>query len=370
MFRGARTEPVKVAVYAIALNEEHFVERFMSTAREADLVVVADTGSTDGTVAALQRAGAVVHPITISPWRFDDARNTSLALVPGDVDVCVAIDLDEVLSPGWREALEAEWGDATRGRYTYAWSHNPDGSPGVSYRYDRIHARRGYRWRHPCHETLYPDRIDECYTELSLELHHWPDPTKPRSQYLDLLAVAAEEQPHDSRTAHYYGRELMFRGHDELAVAELRRHLALPSSTWAPERAASLRFIGRCLGRLGRADEALEAFRDAARTSPDTREPWVELAQACHDAQLWQECYEAAIAGLAITERPPIYINDPLAWGERLDDLASVAAWRTGRHTEAVQHGEQALAMAPSDERIAANVQLFRRTLADTEVSD
>ena len=361
---------MKVAVYAIALDEEQFVERFMATAREADLVLVADTGSTDGTVAALQREGAVVHRITISPWRFDDARNASLALLPDDVDVCLAIDLDEVLSPGWRALLEAEWGDATRGRYTYVWSHHPDGSPGVSFRYDRIHARRGYRWRHPCHETLYPDRIDERYTELSLELHHWPDPTKPRSQYLDLLAVAADEQPHDSRVAHYYGRELMFRGHDELAVAELRRHLDLPASTWAPERAASLRFIGRCLGRLGRADEALEAFRAAARTSPDTSEPWVELAQACHDAQLWQECYEAATTGLAITERPAIYINDPLAWGERFDDLASVAAWRTGRHEEALRHGERAAAMAPDNTRIAANVALFRGTLATTADSE
>lgn len=361
---------MKVAVYAIALNEEAFVERFMTTAREADVVLVADTGSTDGTVAALEREGAVVHRISVSPWRFDDARNAALALVPADIDVCVAIDLDEVLSPGWRAVLDAGWGDATRARYDYTWSHHPDGSPAVTYRYDRIHARRGYRWRHPCHETLYPDRIDEQYVELAIELHHWPDPTKPRSQYLPLLAVATEEQPHDSRMAHYYGRELMFRGHDEQALAELQRHLALPASTWAPERAASQRFIGRCLTRLGRRAEALEAFRAATVTSPDTREPWVELAQACHDAQLWQECYDAAMAGLAIDERPAIYINDPLAWSERLDDLASVAAWRTGRHEQALAHGLRAAALAPDDERIAANVELFRRTLADASAAD
>ncbi|HNJ96479.1 MAG TPA: hypothetical protein PLV13_00015 [Ilumatobacteraceae bacterium] len=351
---------MKVAVYAIALNEEAFVSRFMSTAREADLVLVADTGSTDGTVAALRAEGAEVHSITISPWRFDDARNASLALVPGDFDVCVAIDLDEVLSPGWRAALEAGWGDATRGRYSYAWSHHPDGSPALTYVYDRIHARRGYRWRHPCHESLYPDRIEERYAELDLELHHWPDPAKPRSQYLALLAVATEEAPLDSRMAHYYGRELMFFGRDQEAVAELRRHLKLPTSVWAPERAASMRFIGRCLTRLGRADEAHIWFRQATETSPDTREPWVEFAQACHDAQHWQQSYDAALSGLAISERPAIYINEPLAWGERLDDLAAVAAWHLGRIDEAVRHGERAAASAPGDERIAANLALFR----------
>ena len=75
---------LKIAVYAIAKNEEQHVERFMSSARAADVIVVADTGSTDGTVAALQSAGAAVHEIHISPWRFDDARNAALALVPAD----------------------------------------------------------------------------------------------------------------------------------------------------------------------------------------------------------------------------------------------------------------------------------------------
>lgn len=58
---------MKVAVYAIALNQQAFVERFMSTAREANLVVVADTDSGDGTVAALVAAGATVHHLSIKP---------------------------------------------------------------------------------------------------------------------------------------------------------------------------------------------------------------------------------------------------------------------------------------------------------------
>lgn len=75
----------------------------------------------------------------------------------------------------------------------------PDGSPAVTYTSDRIHSRHGYRWR-PCRETLYPDRIEQRDAHLSLQLHHWPDATKPRSQYLELLEVAANEQPHASTT--------------------------------------------------------------------------------------------------------------------------------------------------------------------------
>lgn len=40
----------KIAVYAISKNEARFAKRWMHTMREADVVIVADTGSTDDTV--------------------------------------------------------------------------------------------------------------------------------------------------------------------------------------------------------------------------------------------------------------------------------------------------------------------------------
>lgn len=71
---------------------------------EADAVVVLDTGSSDDTVEKLRRRGAIVERAEIFPWRFDTARNRSLALVPDDADICVCTDLDEVFHPGWRAA--------------------------------------------------------------------------------------------------------------------------------------------------------------------------------------------------------------------------------------------------------------------------
>lgn len=73
---------MKIAVYAISKNEEKFVKRFCESAKDADLILIADTGSTDDTVALARNCGAVVHDICITPWRFDDARNAALALVP------------------------------------------------------------------------------------------------------------------------------------------------------------------------------------------------------------------------------------------------------------------------------------------------
>ena len=48
----------KICVYAISKNEAQFVERWYNSMKEADYVVVLDTGSRDGTAEKLKELGA------------------------------------------------------------------------------------------------------------------------------------------------------------------------------------------------------------------------------------------------------------------------------------------------------------------------
>ena len=111
---------MKIAVYTIALNEQQFVRRWYESAKEADYLLIADTGSTDGTVELAKELGINVVEISIKPWRFDDARNASLASIPADIDYCIALDMDEVLLPGWRAHLESESSSRAATRSTRA----------------------------------------------------------------------------------------------------------------------------------------------------------------------------------------------------------------------------------------------------------
>ena len=61
----------KICVYAITKNEEQFVERWYNSMKEADSIVVLDTGSTDNTVAKLRELGATVDVKIINPWKFE-----------------------------------------------------------------------------------------------------------------------------------------------------------------------------------------------------------------------------------------------------------------------------------------------------------
>lgn len=356
----------RVCVYTIAKNEEKFVSRFMESAMEADCVVVLDTGSTDRTAALLQQAGATVETEEIQPWRFDTARNHALSLVPEDMDICVSIDLDECFHPGWRAKLEAAWQDDTdRASYRYTWSFNADGSEGHVFFADKIHARHGYCWVNPVHEILRPTdgRQEHFVRAEGVQLDHRSDPSKSRGQYLPLLELSVREHPHDDRSMHYLGREYMFHGEYAKAIETLTKHLAMPEAVWADERAASMRFIARCLRAQGQIQEAADWFLRAIAEAPHLREAYVELASLSYEEKNWTSLLAAAETALSIENRPQTYINEAFAWGSLPYDLASIAWYHVGNREMALKRARQALALSFGDDiqRIEHNIVLMEK---------
>ena len=347
---------MKVAVYTIALNEEQFVDKWYESAKEADYLLIADTGSTDNTVQYALERDIDVIPISIKPWRFDDARNASLAALPDDIDYCIALDMDEVLLPGWRKELEGMITQGvTRPRYKYTWSWKEDGTPGLQYGGDKIHARHGYRWKHPVHEVIISDRVPEVQGWCGLEIHHFPDHTKPRSQYHPLLKVAVEEDPHDDRNAYYYARELYFAGLYEEAAQEFRRHLSLPKATWKAERASSMRYLAKVEPKNARRWLISATLEDDSR-----REPWVELALLDYSQSSWDSCLYHAMQALTIEEKPLDYLCEEFAWGATPYDLVALASYHLGKNHDAIEYGLKAVELAPTDERLVRNLSFYK----------
>jgi tetratricopeptide (TPR) repeat protein len=346
---------MKVAVYTIALNEKKHVKGWAESAGAADLLYVGDTGSSDGTVGLCQKNGIICPIVTVRPWRFDDARNAVLSLIPDWIDYCVVLDMDERLAPGWREELERCAGlGATRLRYRYVWSHNDDGSDGLQFYRDGLHSRFGYRWVHPVHEVLQPDRITEKLVESTITVHHYPDSMKSRGQYLPLLAQSVKERPDDDRNAHYYARELFFNGRMEEAAKEFKRHLALPTARWAAERAASMRYLAKI-----EKENAESWLLDAAIEDPARREALVELAGLYYERKDWSRSLRYAVDAIAIKNRPLDYLCDGFAWGALPHDYAAIASYNLGWYERAVGHGATALGIEPDNERMINNQKFY-----------
>jgi len=346
---------MKIAVYTIALNEQKFVKPWYESAKDADYLLIADTGSTDGTIETAKELGINVVPICIRPWRFDDARNASLAMIPADIDYCIALDMDEVLVAGWREHFEKTPPGVTRPRYKYVWNWNPDGTEGLVYGADKAHARKGYRWRHPVHEVLSPTD-GEVQSWIGMQIHHFADRSKSRGQYLPLLKKAVDELPNDDRNAYYYARELFFHGQNDQALTEFKRHLALPTAQWRPERAASMRYLAKV-----ETSEAETWLLRACAEAPDFREPWVELASHYYGKKQWANSLAAAQRALAIKEKPLLYLCDAYSWGAAPHDFAAIASSYLGQKKQAIDYCHDALRIEPNNERMQENMSLMLR---------
>ena len=345
---------LNICVYAISKNEAQFVRRFCESAKEADLILIADTGSDDGTVDLARECGAVVYDIHISPWRFDLARNAALALVPRTIDVCVSLDIDEVLEPGWREEIERLWekGKTTNMWYMFDWGHD------IRFPCRKIHSRYGYHWQHPCHEDL---RIDARTTEVKvwsnkLLISHYPDPTKSRGQYMPLLELAVQEDDRDPHHYFYYARELTFYQRWDEAKKALQKYLDMNAASNQNERSYAMRLMGKSYAETGDLPQAEKWYYMAAGEAPSTREPWCELAMLMYRQHRWEECFASAMRALRIKDKPMVYTCDPAVWGHWPHDLASIAAYHLGLKDIAIEQAKLAVDLAPDDLRLRRNL--------------
>lgn len=357
---------MKIAVYAISKNEEKFVERFCVSAKDADLILIGDTGSTDATVEKSRECGATVHDIFIYPWRFDLARNAVLALVPRDIDVCVSLDLDEELQPGWREEIERLWVDGTT-RLDFLF----DCGNGIVFRPRRIHARHGYSWQYPCHELLVSDnRFPEKVAATDMVLmRHDQDPTKPRGQYLDMLEHAVKATPECARSAFYYARELNYRQRWADCIEAFKRYLALPAPLWWHEKAFAYRVIGNAHNKLGNPYEAERHFHLSAAEAPGTREPWCNLAMLMYSQGRWEECFAYSMRALRITQPDHVHTSDPGVWGSWPHDLASLSAWHLKLPEICIEQAKLAIEKDPNDERLKKNLDFVTSAMESAKLA-
>lgn len=363
----------KISVYAISKNEEKFVDRWMDAVSEADEVVVLDTGSTDNTVEKLRARGARVYEEKISPWRFDAARNHALEKVSDDTDICVSNDLDEVFESGWRDKLENAWENKhTRAKYMFVWSHNEDNSINKQFPMEKIHRRHGFKWVHPVHEVLQYDGLEK---EASvwipdLVLHHYPDNSKPRSQYLPLLEMSVDENPTDDRATFWLGREYMYYKQYRKSIETLKKHLLLPSATWKEERSASMRFIARCYDELGIETEAKSWLFRSIAECPDIREPYLALARIGYKEKNWPLVYAMVQRALTITKSTGSYLSEPESWGYSLYDLGAISTYQLGLFADSKKYAVLALNSSPNDERLKKNLSLIEKKLIILDKDD
>lgn len=349
----------KVAVYTIAKNEAKHVKRWLDTTEGADLRLIADTGSEDETWDLLQqevenakagrRSPLVVHQIHVRPWRFDDSRNAALALLPADIDVCISLDMDELLTPGFINQVRRGWTKET----TRGWHDLDTGNVWVM---NRIHSRFGFRWVSPIHEVVTPcDDRKQVSKVFKGGIKHAPDSQKSRGQYLPMLERAVKERPEDGRMWSYLVREYSFyQKWAELldAAGETLKRPGAPNELgYVCRLAAQATFH-----QSGENGEAVRVWLDKAiENAPEEPESHYALAEYHYHRNEWKACLEAAETALGLPSQRH-HISDPSIHQWRAHDLISVSAWNLGDHKRALDSAIKAANGNPTDTRLAQNL--------------
>lgn len=291
----------RIGVYTICKNESKFVKRWIesmwSNGNGADAAYVLDTGSTDGTVRmfketvrelGIPHGWLKVRRKLYRHFRFDVARNDNLDMIPpNSFDALVSVDLDEILIPefwGDLRKLVAEHPDFLEINYMYAWNHDENGNNGRVFWYNKVHQQNGFRWKgavHEWRENVEPEKYQysgQYYMDENIVyLHHYPDNTKSRGQYLGLLEERVKDMPDDMNTYVYLMNEYLAHGMTEKAFVTA-------NLGYLKDKSRELQFlfaarIADIYSQCGFDDEADRFYRIAIEKDKTVRNSYINYAQ-------------------------------------------------------------------------------------------
>lgn len=329
---------MKIVIYSICKNEEKFASRFAESAKDADSIIICDTGSNDETKNVLKKYPNIkIIDINVSPFRFDVARNIALDNVPDDADIVVSADLDDIFLPNWRKIIEDNWikGETTMLNYPYihAWEDVEQTIPRITILGFKIHCPLTYTWQYPIHEILTAKEGKKINEKIINEqiLVHRPDWTKEeRSTRLDIFKNFFDEYKNDVRVSYLFGRELFFHNRYKEALEKLKDYLDINkkyNDTYINEdhpstRASACRMIAHCLIHLKKnPNEILVWFIRSVSESPSEREPWMWLAWAWAMVGDGFSAYAAAQRGVQITNELLSVEKEGRCWGQQAIEL-------------------------------------------------
>lgn len=351
---------MKIAVYAISKDEILHCERWAEATKDADYRIVADTGSTDGTQEKLRELGVTVHQVHVKPWRFDMGRNASLALVPDDVDVCLQLDMDEVPELDFFKKVRKYWKPgADMGWITMKTDDN-------KWERDRLHTRWNWIWKYNIHEVnvWYGEGEPVDCDVRKAVIHHLPDNSKSRGQYLPMLEAGVKEYPTDPRIWTYMTREYFFYEKWQEVIDSATKKLELGG--WEVESAAVCRWAGEAAHQLGDEEKARYWYDKGAEILPEQGEPQFGVAMDAYRKQEWQRCLDAALNALE-SPRSNHYCYEAAVWNWKAYDLAGIAAYNLKHIDEAITFTQEAIkADGPESERIKRNLEFFKKVKHET----
>lgn len=266
----------RLTLCMIVRDEEDMVLNCLESARNVvDEIVVADTGSTDGTAALCRSYGADVLPF---PWEgnFSAARNFTLEQATGNW--ILVLDADDEIDAADCDRIRPLMDDGQADAYLFVTKNlvGPADNPSVlSYAQLRLFRNRpDFRYEGAIHERIPTLSGAGRIAPVRVTHHGYLDPVVDRKKKVErnrsILEQEILQSPEDPSLHYYLGVELLRGGHPREALPHFEQAESLmskhPSDCWLPELPAKQAF---CLWRLGLTAVALRVLKRALKQTPE-----------------------------------------------------------------------------------------------------
>ena len=265
---------MKLSVCMIVKNEEKMIGTCLLSVKDADEIIILDTGSTDGTSKIVENF--VNHPeynITYieNVYKWDDdfaeARNKALEYCTGDF--VLTIDADEVLEDGGMAKIK-NFISATSLVGHAVINIDVIGSDGKSKHLSpRIYKRcPEIYWKGAIHNYL--SKVGTVYLPVTITYGYSPAHQKDPDRALRILLKEVVQNPKSSRELFYLAREYVYRR--DYIAALYWYDVYVTVGTWAPELAEAYLQMSTCLWYLQRGEEARTECMKAIQINADFKE--------------------------------------------------------------------------------------------------
>jgi glycosyltransferase involved in cell wall biosynthesis len=274
---------MRVSVVMIAKNEEAVLARCLESVKEADEMIICDTGSTDRTVEIAKQFTDKVFTDYVWEDNFAKARNHALSKATGDW--VLSIDADEYLTCPFSAVREA----AAKGFMAVNVKMTAESGPPSHFWFPRLFLRSpNVWWEGAIHNHI--SVMGEDVGAVTLTYGYSPAHTLDPLRSMRILEKEVADRPDCIRERFYLGREYFYRGQYDQALVMLGRYVQ--QSRFLAEKAEAFLTMSRVYWALHMPDDARDALVQCLIINPRFKEAVLFMAELAGDGSnnpRWQK---------------------------------------------------------------------------------
>lgn len=294
-----------IGVAIIAKNEEALISRLLESVKDADQIVVCDTGSIDKTVEISKRYTDEVYLDFVWCDDFAAARNHAKSKMK--TDWILSVDCDEFVHDfnEVRKAIELA-------KTNYIRCHMiAEGGNRLEFGFSRLFRNiPEIYWVQPIHVHLNVPGEGEHVGNVRITFGWSPAHKNDPDRALRILEkVVRQEGDSAGRNLYYLGREYWYKQRYKECTATLGRYVQI--SGWDAEKAEAFLIMSQCYSAQGLDEDARDACLQAIKINPNFKEAiewmagisdvekakqWHRMARTANNKDvLWNRCPEKPI---------------------------------------------------------------------------